>query len=121
MDRVAELPQITPIQQRLQVYVEHVKIADSEDVWFLMDTSHPVPVFRYLIPKGNVVQNFTLPSECYELKSPVSALRLSLRYPYRIEIEQVGWLYSGLLYQSRELGEMIAFNAEEVSYRLDPL
>lgn len=116
-----ELCQITRLYQRLQVFVEYVKIADSEDVWLLCDLSESTPKVKYLIPKETVVQDFFQPLNDEKQDRSISTLRLSIQYPYRINIEQVGWLYSGLLYRGGELGEMIAFNAKEVSYRLDPL
>ncbi|MBV6644065.1 MAG: hypothetical protein KI790_01370 [Cyclobacteriaceae bacterium] len=79
------------------------------------------PNLRYIVPKKNVVQDFILSSEFRKNESPISSLRLSVKYPYRIEIEEVGWLYKGLLHGSNELGEMIAFNPAEVSFRLDPI
>lgn len=121
MHKGLEFCQITRIYQRLQVFVEHVKIADSEDVWFLCDASESAPKVKYLIPKENAVEDFLQASNCYGQYRLISTLRLSVNYPYRINIEQVGWLYSGLLYQGSELGETIAFNTDEVSYRLDPL
>ena len=111
---------ITRLRQRLQVFVECVKIADSEDVWLLCETSEE-RVFRYLIPKKDVVQGIVVPSGDQRQNSGISTLLLSVQYPYKIEIDQVGWLYAGLQHKGEELGEMIAFNSSEVSYRLDPV
>ncbi len=111
---------ITRLHQRLQVFIEYVKIADSENVWLLCETSEEI-VFRYLIPKKNVVHGIVIPSEDHRQDGSISTLLLSVQYPYKIEIDQVGWLYTGLQYESEELGEMIAFNSNEVSYRLDPV
>ena len=112
---------ITRLHQKLQVFVEYVKLADSEDVWCLSDTSIPDPNVRYIVPKKNVTQELILSSEYPKKDNSISTLRLSVKHPYRIEIEEVGWLYTGLLHGSDELGEMIAFNPAEVSFRLDPI
>lgn len=116
-----EFCQITRLYQRLQVFVEYVKIADSEDVWLLCDLSESTPKIKYLIPKETVIQDILRTSNYDSHDRSISSLQLSIKHPYRIDIEQVGWLYSGLLYHGSELGQMIAFNAKEVSYRLDPL
>ncbi len=121
MDRMIKSYPVSRLHQRLQVFVEHVKLADSEDVWCLDDTTYATPNLRYIVPKKNVVQDFILSSEYRKNESLISSLRLSVKYPYRIEIEEVGWLYTGLLHGDDELGEMIAFNPAEVSFRLDPI
>ena len=112
---------VSRLHQRLQVFVEHVKLADSEDVWCLNEKTNATLNLRYMVPKRNVVQGFIRPSGNPKNESRVSSLRLSVKYPYRIEIEEVGWLYKGLLHGSDELDDMIAFNPAEVSFRLDPI
>ena len=120
MASATEYCPITRLHQRLQVFVEYVKIADSENVWLLCEKSEEI-VIRYLIPKKNVVQVVIIPSESHKQDRSISTLLLSVQNPYKIEIDQVGWLYTGLQHESEELGEMIAFNSNEVSYRLDPV
>ena len=120
MASATEYCPITRLHQRLQVFVEYAKIADSENVWLLCETSEE-KVFRYLIPKKDVVQGIIIPSEDHKQDRSISTLLLSVQYPYKIEIDQIGWLYSGLQHRGEELGEMIAFNSNEVSYRLDPI
>lgn len=112
---------VSRLHQRLQVFVEYVRLADSEDVWCLNDTTNATPNLRYIVPKKNVVQDFIQSSKFRKNESLISSLRLSVKYPYRIEVEEVGWLYQGLSHGDDELGEMIAFNPAEVSFRLDPI
>lgn len=120
MASATEYCPITQLRQRLQVFVEYVKIADSEDVWLLCEASEEI-LITYLIPKKSVVQGIIIHSEDHKQDRSISTLLLSVQYPYKIEIDQVGWLYTGLQHEGEELGEMIAFNSNAVSYRLDPI
>lgn len=40
IDRMTKSYPVSRLHQRLQVFVEHVKLADSEDVWWLNDKTY---------------------------------------------------------------------------------
>ncbi len=118
------LCQLDRLSQRLQVYVEYAKIADSDAVWVLKEViGSEIQDFHYLIPWSDVdpglVSHSQLRRSC-PLKGDSLALNLDVVFPYKIQIPEVGWWYSDYPVGSRGSGGMVAFDLNKVSLRLDP-
>ena len=121
MEAVKDLYKIIPIHQRLQVFVEHVKIADSNDVWLLLDITLSKPNMQYLIPMKNVEQHFIRNHDHAMQKEVTRPVKLIIHNPYRIEIDKIGWVHDKLEYDGKTMDKMMVFDYRKVSYQLDPI
>ena len=110
------------LHQRLQVFVESVKIADTIKAMHSWEYFDRELYSQFLIPSMDLERTFFLESATrLPVKGISKKLHLSVHFPYKIEIENIGYLYSELLSGSELLGEMVGFDQKIVSFRLDPI
>ncbi|MEO1051370.1 MAG: hypothetical protein AAFX87_12145, partial [Bacteroidota bacterium] len=124
-NRIDHFFKLDRLYQRLQVYVEDIRIADSEEVWVFKEVNNQeIKNDQFLIPVENIESPIFKESGHTErclFKGKGVLLDLQLSYPYRIQVSHIATAYRMKYFNSGISTEMVAFQPEKVSFRLDPL
>ena len=112
-----------PLSQKMDVYVESTLIASTEKVWLQLNGYESNSQVSYLIPRASIDSKCVLESENTSFlrnEHQVTTMRLSIVYPYRIEIATIGWLFTEISHDTTQLVNMVIFDERQVNFRLYP-